>query len=193
MRARALALVVLALLVSMTDGQAQEAVERNAVQGLVEGHFRATRLADATAWMAGGALGLRLTEGLLVAGEASTLIEDIALTNDGAPIHLGFGYGGVAFQYLFGSSDARVLGLGLFAGAGRAQTREGVSGAVLGVENVILLRPEILAVRSLYRSLSVGVALGYRWAWGLDDLSGLTNADLRAVSASVSLRALRRE
>jgi hypothetical protein len=138
----------------------------------------------------GGWVGLVFGGRFAVGGGGLVLLEEVELegTEAGTGFTLDFGYGGVFFRFWQPLSSDLTGELGLILGAGNGDVNDGLSGTELGSDNFVIAEPEVSVFYRLFPSIHLGASLGYRLAWGVQDLPSVTQDDLRAATATLSLR-----
>jgi hypothetical protein len=152
--------------------------------------LRTGEIAGVRGPLLGGWVGLVFGERFVLGGGGVTLLEDVDLPGLEAStgFDLGMGYGGVVLKYRSPLSSRLTGEGGFLLGAGHAEVRDRLAGREVGAENFLTLEPEVTLYLDLFRSASVGVGLGYRFAWGVEDLPSATAQDLRSALGSLSLR-----
>jgi len=138
----------------------------------------------------GGWGGLVFRERFVLGGGGFALTKDVELSRmpSGLGSQVGMGYAGVFFKY-WGSVLPRLSGEGsLLFGAGHAQVRNSLTGQETGSDNFMVMEPEGALHLRLLGSLYLGAAAGYRFVFGVEDLTGLSAEDLRAFTGTLSLR-----
>jgi hypothetical protein len=148
------------------------------------------RIAEENRLHLGGWAGLVFGENLAVGGGGFALLNEVEIAGPegGTGLDLGLGYGGVLFRYwesLYGSLTGEV---GVLLGAGHAEVREQLSGTGVGADNFLLAEAEMGVRYGLFRGVSVGASVGYRITSGVEDLAGVSAADLNAFTGALSLR-----
>jgi hypothetical protein len=125
-----------------------------------------------------------------VGGGGFTLVENVEIPGSagGTGFELGMGYGGVFLQLWHPIPGGFSGELGLLAGAGNAEVRDLLMGSELGADNFLVLEPTLSASRPAFRGVRVGVSLGYRKVWGVEDLLLVTGDDLQSVTGTLFLR-----
>jgi len=109
----------------------------------------------------------------------------------GTDLELRSAFGGLVLHYRLTPPEGSDLWLRLTAGAGNAKVDLAVARTRVAADNFGVLEPELGLSRHVAGPLHVGVAVGYRATFGVDDLPGVSPADLRGPTARVVLTALR--
>jgi len=95
-----------------------------------------------------------------------------------------FGYGGLRVGYVFSPAARLHPSVDLLIAGGSAQT----AGASDRSDEVFVAEPSVIAEANLTTYLRAALGVGYRFVGGVD-LPGVTDSDLRGVSARLTLRA----
>ena len=124
-------------------------------------------------------------------GPGDLRLEDVELpgSESGTGFDLGMGYGGVILKHWWDLSGRLTGEGGLLLGAGHAAVKDRRTGQEVGSENFPILEPEVGLAFRVFRRVHVGVSVGYRLAWSIEDLPRVTSDDLRSFSGTLSLRA----
>jgi hypothetical protein len=135
-----------------------------------------------------GMAGLLSLDGRFTFGAGGSLmLGPTTVESDGAgsDLDLRLAYGGLVLQVnLVGSRD-RYLALRALVGAGNAKIEDTVYGLEIGADNFGVVEPEVVGMISLAGPLQLGLGVGYRCVFGVDDLPGVGASDLRGPSAKV--------
>ena len=169
-------------------GQASSAPSRAEATGTIL--LKGSKVAGADRLFLGGWAGLVFGNRLAIGGGGLALMENVELvgSESSTGFDLGVGYGGLTLRYWLPWSS-RVTGeLGLLLGAGHAQVRSLVTGTEVGSDNFAVAEPELSLFVTTLPWLHLGASAGYRMAWGVEDLPRVAVDDLRAFTASISLR-----
>lgn len=143
------------------------------------------KLAGTTGAHIGGWGGLVFGDRFLLGGGGFAITKNVELPGLD---DLRMGYGGIVVRYWGTVSRELTWGVGALLGAGNARIRNRVVGTELGSDNFVLAEPSLSLAHPLIRSLHLEVALGYRKAWGVEDLPTLSADDLTSLTGSISLR-----
>ena len=138
----------------------------------------------------GGWAGLVFGDRFALGGGGFTLLQDVEIpgSEGGTGIELGMGYGGLFFQ-LWQSLPMSLTGeVGLLLGGGNAKVRDPLLGVELGSDNFILMEPSLSAFRSIFRGVHLGMSVGYRMVWSVEDLPLVSAKDLESFTGTLSLR-----
>jgi hypothetical protein len=139
---------------------------------------------------AGGWAGLVFGGRLALGGAGFALLQEVELVGSEAGIgfDLGMGYGGLYVSY-FKPLSHRLMGqMGLLAGAGHAEVRDRLVGREVGSDNFPVLEPDLSLFFAVHPRIHVGASLGYRLAWDVNNLPTVSAEDMRATTATLSLR-----
>jgi hypothetical protein len=148
-------------------------------------------VADAGRVLLGGWVGLVFGEHLMLGGGGITLLEAVELpgSESGTGFDLGMGYGGVILKRWW-DLPGRLTGEGgLLLGAGNATVNDRRTGREVGSENFPVLEPEVGLAFRVFREVRIGISVGYRLVWSIQDLPRVSSDDLRSFSGTLSLRA----
>jgi hypothetical protein len=139
----------------------------------------------------GGWAGLVLGDRLLLGGGGLALLQAVQLPGTVAAtgFDLRMGYGGVVLRLWEPVDERFTAEAGVLLGAGNGEIRDRLTGRELGSDNFLTAEPEAALSLSLPRGLRLGLALGYRAVWGLDDLPRVSRGDLQAATWTLFLRA----
>ena len=152
--------------------------------------MKGSTIADKGRAQVGGWVGLVFGGRFAVGGGGLVLLEEVALegTEAGTGFSLDLGYGGVFFRFWQPLSSRLTGELGFLLGAGNGEVSDRLSGAELGSDNFVIAEPEVSLFFTLFPSIHVGASGGYRLAWGVEDLPRVSQDDLRAATATISVR-----
>ena len=181
------ALLLLALLALTPPGARAQEHALDPVRGFIGGNGSWTQVADQSAWLVGGRLGLILQDHLVLGGAGMAMMGsvDVAGTSADTSFDLEMGYGGLLAGFTFGISE-RISGMVAGTiGGGNARVYVPVSKAELGSRNFFLVEPEVSLRATLYRQLLAGVSVGYRLTQGVTDLPGVAPDDLEGFSLGI--------
>ncbi|HSG07289.1 MAG TPA: hypothetical protein VLA36_02960 [Longimicrobiales bacterium] len=135
-----------------------------------------------------GMAGLLSLDGRFSFGAGGSLmLGPTTVESDGAgsDLDLRLAYGGVLLQLkLVGSTD-RYLALRALVGAGNAKIEDTVYGLEIGADNFGVVEPEVVGMIPLAGPLGLGLGVGYRGVFGVDDVPGVGPSDLAGPSAKV--------
>lgn len=148
-------------------------------------------LGEASAQASVAAL-LGVSDRISVGGMGSILLGMRTLPGSvpGTDAELRTALGGVVVQVDLGGDPTWSVWLRLTSGLGNAKQNLAVAGTRIAADNFGVLLPELGITHRLTGPLHVGAALGYRATFGVEDLPGVSSADLRGPSGRllISLR-----
>jgi hypothetical protein len=138
----------------------------------------------------GGWAGLVFGEHWIVGGGGFALLEAVELgtSGSGSGFDLGMGYGGIQVRYRRSFLPSLAVETGALLGAGHAEVKEQIQGLEIGSDNFYVVEPEVSALYTIVPQIYLELAAGYRVVWGVEDLPRVSAQDLRAATASLSLR-----
>jgi hypothetical protein len=128
--------------------------------------------------------------GVVLGGGGFAMTRNVELRGSeaGSGFELGMGYGGVLLRYLRPLLPRMTGETGLLVGAGHAEVRDLLAGREVGSDNFVVLEPEACLSIRLFWKAFLGASVGYRLPLGVEDLPGVSAADLESVTSSVFLR-----
>jgi len=182
--------ILLALPGPLRAQAAQSASSEERAEAAAAFLVKGTWIAEDPQVFLGGWGGLVFRERFVLGGGGFTLTKDVELSRlpSGLGSQMGMGYAGVFFKYL-GSVLPRLSGEGsLLLGAGHGRVRNNLTRQETGSDNFMVVEPEGALHARLFGSLHVGAAVGYRFVWGVEDLTGVSAEDLRSFTGTLSLR-----
>jgi hypothetical protein len=134
----------------------------------------------------GGGIGLVFGGRFAIGGAGLALTGNVVESSTG--FELGMGYGGLTLQYWHPWIRGLAWEANLLLGAGHAEVRSPLTGNEVGSDNFSVVEPEVGLSLTTLPWLRVGGSLGYRMAWGVEDLPQVAVDDLRSLSLSLTLR-----
>ncbi len=151
---------------------------------------KGSTIAEKSRAQVGGWVGLVFGGRFAVGGGGLVLLKEVDLegTEAGTGFSLDLGYGGIFCRFWQPLSPRLTGEVGLILGAGHGEVSDRLSGAELGSDNFVIVEPEVSLFFTLFPSVHVGASGGYRLAWGVEDLPRVSQDDLRAVTATISVR-----
>lgn len=172
------------------QGQDTETEERpGTVHASLGAFLRTTRIGASMEPMLGGEASIRFRKHFTVGVAGGGLLEAAPLLRSESDVGLDLrvGYGGLVFGYepspkWTASPAARVL-----VGAGNAEVRAIPVGNRLGSDNFIVVEPEARLHLRVTRGVFAGLAVGYRFVFGVEDLPDISPEDLRGLSLTASV------
>ena len=126
--------------------------------------------------------------GLAVGGGGYAMLENVELGPSGSGFDLDMGYGGIQIRFSKVLLERLTLDAGALLGAGHAKVRDRAQDFESPSDNFFVAEPEISTFYSLLPKLHLGIAAGYRLAWGVEDLPRVSAQDLSAFTATLFLR-----
>lgn len=184
------ALLLLVLLASASPAAGQrERPDGSGPRAGIEANLLLTQVASDVVWMAGGLALVQVASRLEVGGAARLMFAAIPLERPGTALDLELGYGGAVVSADFplpgGSPGLTARAL---LGAGNADVRDRVTGAMVDSDNFGVIEPEVLFHISLTPRLSARVGASYRVVFGVEDLPGASGRQLSAGALVTGLR-----
>lgn len=135
--------------------------------------------------------------GLVTDARASQTAQD-AYGYAGTTLYTNFGYGGFVTEYLFTPSKLVHVNAQLLIGAGGVNYRDSwydngwddnSSDHHYGPsDEVFVLEPSVLLELNVTSWFRIDAGAGYRYVSGIEDLRGITNADLSGFSGSLAFK-----
>jgi len=108
------------------------------------------------------------------------------------PRRLRMGYGGLEVEFPLPAVNDPNLRMSILVGGGNADVSDAIVGTELGSDNFLVLEPRVAWGRALSGPWRGSLSLGYRRAFGVDDLPDSENADLSGITVLFALYILRR-
>jgi len=148
------------------------------------------QVAGARRMFVGGWGGLVFGNDLVVGGGGAALSRRVEITGSESAtgFDLGVGFGGIYVRYAAARWGAIAGEWGLLLGAGHAEVNDRLVGLEVGADNFMVLAPEAGLTYEVFRELHLGVSVGYRYVWGVEDLPLLSSEDFRSVTGTLSVR-----
>ena len=139
--------------------------------------------------MLGGEASLHFARHFSIGAAGGALLKATPVVESGADLgtELRMGYGGLLFGYASGAEHAVSLAGRLLVGAGNAEVRAVPVGNELGADNFLVVEPEIFLRILAVAPFHIGLAAGYRFVLGVQDLPTLVADDLEGASLTVTL------
>lgn len=154
-----------------------------------EASLAGTTVLDAGSTLLGGAGLLTLGGRLAFGASGALMLNSSTLESSGSDLEFRMAYGGVLLQFTLAGSEDRYVAIRGLIGAGNAKIKEPVAGFEVGADNFGVLAPEVAGALTLVGPLQIGLGVGYRHVFGVNDLPGVAPADLKGFSAGVRLSA----
>jgi len=107
-------------------------------------------------------------------------------------LRVDLGYGGLEFDAPLPWVTSEEARFSLLLGGGNAEVVEAAVGRELGADNFLVVEPRLLWSRQIAEFAQGTLALGYRAAFGVDDLPGIGGQQLSGPSLSLSVSILQR-
>jgi hypothetical protein len=122
-------------------------------------------------------------------GGAWTLVEPLAISGaaNGSDLESAVSYAGLQSQYTPWPARGGSIRLGLLIGAGSAKVSLPIVGTELAADNFGVVEPEIVGVLPLRSFAALRAQVGYRLAYGVEDLPQVDAKYLRGETVTVSL------
>jgi hypothetical protein len=160
------------------------------VSAAAAGMLKTSRVAGVDRFHAGGWAGLVFGGRLAIGGAGFALLKDVELVGSeaGTGFDLGMGYGGLYLAYWKPVSPRFTGQVGLLAGAGHAQVTDRLMGREVGSDNFPVLEPDLSLFFAFHPRIRLGASLAYRMAWDVENLPTASAKDMRAATATLSLR-----
>jgi hypothetical protein len=138
----------------------------------------------------GGWVGLVIGRRVALGGGGLAMLENVELVaaTSGSGFDLGTGYGGLQVRYWQPLPKGFALEGGALLGGGHAEVTDLVQGIELGADNFFVVEPETTLFYDLFSRVHLGVAVGYRFVWGVEDIPLVTSDDLRGLTAAFTLK-----
>lgn len=155
---------------------------------LAQASWKVTKVGDQKASLFGGLVGFGLTPRTVLGGGGFQLSGAASLDAEaeGSRRRLDFGYAGVALQHLRPLAPDWAATGALLLGAGHATVRD--RGIELGADNFGILELQVAGVWRGPSPFQVSLSPGYRFASGVQDLPGVSAADLGGLTLTFGLR-----
>ena len=152
--------------------------------------LKGSQLAGANRIILGGGIGLLVGGRLAIGGAGLATTENVELAGleNSTGFDLGMGYGGLTVHYWHPLTQRLTWEAGFLVGAGHAEVRSLVTGTEVGADNFAVVEPELALSLTTLPWLRFGASLGYRMAWGMEDLPRVAVEDLRSFSLALTLR-----
>lgn len=158
-------------------------------QASVEAYWVGTTIQGSAESMVGGAALLTLGGRLAFGAAGAFMLGSSTVESSGAgtDLALSLAYGGLLLQARLAGTSERYVAFRTLFGAGNAQLDRLDVGAGVAVDNFGVLEPELVGALTLLGPLQIGVGVGYRHVFGVEDLPNLTAQDLRGFSGRIRL------
>lgn len=185
-------LSILLLVLLLGPGAPLRAQERgpDVPTASLESGLRFTRMRSRGVRMPGGLAQLRVAPGIWVGGGGWWMKDAVRFRRTpGQERALRAGYGGavVSFPLPLTTTGAAATGRAL-VGAGNADVSDPASGALLESDNFAVLEPELDVEVSLIARLHLLAGASWRFAFGVEDLTGVDRTDLSGPALVLALR-----
>ena len=181
-----------ALLVLAAGLSAQETSEDDPFRSWAEGgaSWTLTEVADGGASLFGASLSFGLTPATVVGGAGFRLAGSTPTEPDdgSASPRLSFGYAGVVVERLRRLDPDWTIAGSVLVGAGHATVRSADATFELGADNFGVVQLQGGPEWRRAAPLRVSARVGYRFAFGVQDLPGVSAVDLRGFALTISLR-----
>lgn len=177
-------LLALAFLASPARGIAQQAAAREAYAS-VAAAVATTQIHEHSATMLGGTALLSLGGRLAFGGGGWVMTKRSTVEGQtaGARYDFRMAYGGVAAQARLLGNRNHGLELRALVGAGNGKVRLPVVGTLIAADNFGVVEPALAGTVRLFPGVHLQGSVAWRWAFGVQDLPGVSTDDLRGFSA----------
>lgn len=105
----------------------------------------------------------------------------------GSDLELGVGYAGIQLRHWGPGSGAVEWGVGLLVGAGNAKVSLKAVDTEIAADNFGVIEPDFGIQAPLARMLTVSARLGYRLAYGVEDLPEIGRDQLQGLTFSAGV------
>ena len=148
---------------------------------LFEGSLVTTVVKGDLTGMGGGAILVGLTRRLMVGGAGAFMFGQrrLAGTVPGSDLDLRMAYGGLVAQWQLAEHGDRALWVRTLAGVGNGSMDLALVGTEIAADNFGVFAPEVGGRLLVNGSFQAGLSAGYRAVFAVEDLPGVTAADLR--------------
>lgn len=165
----------------------QSGTSESSTSFAVEASYRLSRLQGESARMLGGAALFTIDDRYAFGLAGWSLFSPTTLRRPGSALDFGFAYGGVVVEMRLARRRKARVAARLLVGAGNGKLSLPLVGTELDSDNFGVMEPEILGTLDLFRPLRLTAGLGYRAVYGVQDLPGITQSDLRGWTTRLSL------
>jgi hypothetical protein len=183
----------LSLALSQAGGLRAQNLDRaastNAISASIGAFLRGADILGNTGAMLGGEASLHFSKHLSIGTTGGALLNAMPVTESGSGLgtDLRMGYGGLLFGYEARTWRTVSLAGRLLLGAGHASIRAVPVGNELGADNFLVLEPEVLVWIRAAGPVHLGLSVGYRTVFGVQDLPTLVGEDLEGTSLTIVL------
>jgi hypothetical protein len=189
--ARTVSIVLAAVLLPPSGVAARQAPSPSGAVATVDAGLRPTLLAGGAAVLVGGAALLGVGHRVMFGGAGWIQLGESDLDTGGsdAGFRLRLAYGGLVVDWLLMDRVAGRLTLRTLVGAGNGKVflTAGGGETETSADNFGVVEPEVALQRPLLGHLHVTAGVAYRAVFGLEDLTGVADGDLRGPSLRIGL------
>ncbi len=155
----------------------------------VEAGLTATSILDEWAGMSGGAVLLHPTPRLTIggAGWLQNGLRELEPSTPGGGFRLKVSYGGLIAGFRVSDGNTVQVDIRALLGAGNAKIELPATRTEIAADNFVVFEPQVGLTARIAGPMSTRAALGYRFTGAVEDVAGVTSAQLRGISAMVSL------
>ncbi len=114
------------------------------------------------------------------------LVEDITI-DEKPPRSLELDYGGLELEYAVISGKPGYFSVQTLLGAGRLTYQLGYTRFHISSDLFFISEPQLTVVLRATNFFYIGLGVSYRFVWGVDKFSGVENAGLNGLSATLNL------
>jgi len=184
--------MILAAVLLLPDGvAARQTSTPSEARAAVDAGLRPTLLAGRASVLMGGTGLLGVHGRVMFGGGGWIQLGESALDTGGsdAGFRLRLAYGGLVVDWLLADRAAGRITVRTLIGAGNGKVflTAGGTEAETGADNFGVVEPEVTLQRRLLGHLHATAGVGYRIVFGLEDLTGVADGDVRGPSLRVGL------
>lgn len=189
--ARTVPIVLAVVLLPPGGVAARQTPAPSGARATVDAGFRPTLLAGRASVLMGGSGLLGVGGRVMFGGGGWIQVGESELDTGGsdAGFRLRLAYGGLVVDWLLADREAWRITLRTLLGAGNGKVFLAAGGvaAETGADNFGVVEPEVGIQRRLIGRLHGSAGVGYRVVFGLEDLTGVADGDIRGPSLRVGL------
>jgi hypothetical protein len=147
-----------------------------------------TRLAGAWVSQTGGAVSLRMSPSIEIAGVGRVGLRHPIVENRGSRVQARFGYAGVRLTLRPTPERPRAFSPSLLVGGGNLDVREPSTRMIVDSDNGAIVEPGVAIDLPMVRRVVAAVAFSWRLALAFDAVGGVESENLTAPALSVGVR-----